>query len=460
MTETQHFLVADDDQNILIALKMLLTSQGHQVTLASQPQQVMNLIKERSFSGVLLDLNFNLDTTSGEEGLVLIEQIHQIDDNLPVIVMTGWATVELAVSAMQKGAADFIQKPWENERLLSVLNTQVTLAEQRHKSQLLSQENQLLKADAQQHDEFIAHSPAMQQVLDLIKQVAPSDVNILITGDNGTGKSLLANYLHYHSNREHHSLIQVNMGAIAENLFESEMFGHIKGAFTDAKENRIGRFELADQGSLFLDEIGNIPLSQQAKLLRVLESQQFEKVGSSKTQQVNVRVISATNANIEKLISAGEFRQDLFYRLNSIEIRLPSLAERQEDIVPLAEHFIEKYGKKYKKLPLALTHNAKQQLLDYEWPGNIRELSHSIERAVILSSKGKIDASALSLTPTAPKIENSLTNNSKQEQTLEELEKAIIIQRISHHQGNMMQAAKSLGLSRSAFYRRIDKYQL
>ena len=300
--KSQRILIADDDHNILAALKLLLSCADYEVTLASHPEQVVKLFSQESFDCVLLDLNFNLDTTSGEEGLALIEQLNKIDEIVPIVVMTGWATVELAVNAMQKGAVDFIQKPWENERVLSIVETQIRLAKQCHQAMKLNQENKLLKSDNGYFDTLIAESESMKQVLAMADQVALSDINILITGDNGTGKSLLAEHIHAKSNRNGHSLINVNMGAISENLFESEMFGHVKGAFTDARENRIGRFELADQGSLFLDEIGNIPISQQAKLLRVLESQQFEKVGASKTQQVDTRVIAATNADIEALI--------------------------------------------------------------------------------------------------------------------------------------------------------------
>lgn len=460
----RHILIADDDHNILVALKMLLSSEGFEVTMASKPAQVSQLVSEQNFDAVLLDLNFELDTTSGEEGLALIEQIYQLDNQLPIIVMTGWATVELAVTAMQKGARDFIQKPWENERLLAIVKAQLTIAEQQQKTARLTQENQLLKAASLDNQTMIAQSPAMKRVITTIEQVASSDVSILITGENGTGKSLLAEYIHQISTRHQHSLIQVNMGAISEGLFESEMFGHVKGAFTDARENRIGRFELADQGSLFLDEIGNIPSSQQAKLLRVLESQQFERVGASKTQQVDVRVISATNANMSELITTGEFRQDLLYRLNSMEIRLPALRERIEDILPLAEFYLNKFAQKYHKSALSFNDDATKALLSYSWPGNIRELNHIIERAVLLCQGNEITCEVLSLSAndleTTDDTFDDTCNVNEFAQPLETLEKAIIARRIAHFRGNMMDAAKSLGLSRSAFYRRIDKYDL
>jgi len=456
-----HILIADDDLNILAALKMLLNSEGYQVTLASQPEQILRLYQQNNFDCVMLDLNFNLDTTSGEEGLDLIEKLHQLDENIPLIGMTGWATVELAVTAMQKGAVDFVQKPWENERVLSIIDTQIKLARELHQSAKLNRENELLKAEQSHLDTLIAESDSMQQVMAMVRQVASSEINVLITGENGTGKSLLAEQIHVLSARHHHSLINVNMGAITENLFESEMFGHVKGAFTDARENRIGRFELADHGSLFLDEIGNIPVSQQSKLLRVLESQEFEKVGASKTQKVNVRIIAATNANIDSLIQQGLFRQDLLYRLNTVEIALPPLRARKDDILPMARHFLTQFAHKYQKPLLTLSPSAESALIQYDWPGNIRELNHMIERAVVLTTTDIIDTAQLAISVSG--INNTVeldTSVEDTEQPLEALEKEIIKRRIQHCNGNMNNAAKSLGLSRSAFYRRIDKYQL
>lgn len=460
----QRILIADDDHNILAALKLLLSCADYDVTLASHPEQVVKLFSQQSFDCVLLDLNFNLDTTSGEEGLAIIEQLNKMDENVPIVVMTGWATVELAVNAMQKGAADFIQKPWENERVLTIVETQIRLAKQCHQALKLNQENQLLKSDNGYFDTLIAESESMKQVLFMANQVALSDINILITGDNGTGKSLLAEHIHAKSKRKEHSLINVNMGAISESLFESEMFGHVKGAFTDARENRIGRFELADQGSLFLDEIGNIPISQQAKLLRVLESQQFEKVGASKTQQVDTRVIAATNADIEALIKAGEFRQDLLYRLNTVVLKLPSLRERIDDIMPMADHFLTVFAEKYHKQNLFFSEQATTALLTYQWPGNIRELNHMIERAVVLSTGEEICLAQLALTPAEDSSQTRQQNiddySDDLEQTLDDIDREVIQRRLQRHGGNMVDVAKSLGLSRSAFYRRIDKYNL
>ncbi len=463
-TKQPRILIADDDHNILAALKLLLSCADYDITLASQPEQVIRLFEQESFACVLLDLNFNLDTTSGEEGLVLIEQLNTIDEAVPVIVMTGWATVELAVNAMQKGAVDFIQKPWENERVLAIVETQIRLAKQCHQAKKLDQENQLLKAENGRFEPLIAESEGMKQVLTMANQVAISDINVLIIGENGTGKSLLAEHIHEMSARSEHSLINVNMGAITETLFESEMFGHVKGAFTDARANRIGRFELAEQGSLFLDEIGNIPLSQQSKLLRVLESQQFEKVGSSKTQQADVRIIAATNANIEQFVKDGLFRQDLLYRLNTVVLELPPLRQRIDDIVPMAEHFLDKFASKYQRHGLFFSALAKTELMSYQWPGNIRELNHMVERAVVLSVDEEICLTQLALTPK----NNHMVSNEQNaddysddlERKLDDIESDIIKQRLQHHGGNMLDVAKSLGLSRSAFYRRIDKYNL
>lgn len=457
-----HILVADDDHNILAALKLLLVCDGYEVTLASHPEQVTKIFEKESIDCVCLDLNFKLDTTSGEEGLALIKALNQIDESVPIVVMTGWATIDIAVSTMQNGAADFIQKPWENERVLKVIDTQIKLAKELHQSAKLNRENEILKQEQHQFNAFIAESASMQSVLKMAEQVAKSDINVLITGDNGTGKSLLAEHIHTLSARAKQSLVNVNMGAISENLFESEMFGHVKGAFTDARETRIGRFELADGGSLFLDEIGNIPLSQQSKLLRVLESSQFEKVGASKTQHADTRIISATNANIEQLIEAGHFRQDLFYRLNSVEIRLPPLRERVDDILPMANYFLNIFINKYNKPKMVFSDTAISALKQYHWPGNIRELNHMIERAIVLTSNQIIDVEQLAIVNTSNDNQTIISEVDENEfdQPLEALEKGIIQRRIQHCGGNMINTAKSLGLSRSSFYRRIDKHNL
>jgi len=415
-------------------------------------------LKKESVDLVLLDMNFQQDTTSGTEGLQLVEAIKKFDEKLPVIVMTGWATIDIAVDAMQAGAKDFIQKPWNNERIISAINTQIKLAKIDRKLQRLSQENKLLTAQSfpQSDDQIIAYSPAMQQLMSTLTDLAKSDMSILLTGDNGTGKSMLASYIHKLSARANNSFVPVNMGAIPESLFESEMFGHKKGAFTDAKDNRIGRFEMAEQGTLFLDELANIPIAQQAKLLHVLEAQKYEVVGSSKSQTADVRIVSATNSDLQKAIDDQQFRQDLFYRLNTIQLRVPSLNERIEDIEPLATHFLQMFSSKY-NLPIPhLSNDAIGQLQQYHWPGNIRELSHLMERLLFTCKKSTITGRDLLLEEAMP------CNNTTEDATLsmEDIEQRVLINRLKHHQGNATETAKSLGLSRSGFYRRMTKYGL
>ncbi|WDE13356.1 sigma-54-dependent transcriptional regulator [Thalassomonas haliotis] len=471
MSTLAKILLVDDDNDILLALKMLLMSEGYQVALTQTPEAALAALKRENFDLLLMDLNYSLDTTSGEEGLALIAAIRKDDDEIPIVVMTGWGTIEVAVATMQNGANDFIQKPWENDRLLAIINNQLKLASSEQQSKKLSQQNQLLQqqVNSELGGDIIAKSPAMQQVLAVINQVALSDASVLLTGENGTGKSLFARYIHSHSPRRDAPQICVNMGAVTETLFESEMFGHAKGAFTDAKSVRIGRFELADGGSLFLDEIANTPYSQQGKLLRVLEDREFEKVGGNKTQQVDIRLICATNADLNLAVDQQQFRKDLLYRINTITIEIPPLRSRLEDIVPLAQSFLNKTAAKYGQQVLALSAEAQSALCNYNWPGNIRELHHVMERAQILSQGKEITAQALGLTLSpapAPSTANNqpggtLTtleqNENGELDTLASLELEILEQRLSHFKGNAIKAAKSLGLSRSAFYRRLGK---
>ncbi len=467
-------LLVDDDIDILQALKILLVPEGYTVNLCQTPESALAAVKQHDFDLVLMDLNYSLDTTSGDEGIQLVESIRKLDDALPIVVMTGWATIEVAVSTMRNGANDFIQKPWDVDRLIAIISNQIKLAKSERNSQKLSQQNQLLqqKIDSEYQGELISQSTVMQTTMALIKQVAASNANILLTGENGTGKSMFARYIHEHSNRHSENQISVNMGAVSEALFESEMFGHVKGSFTDAKATRIGRFELADGGSLFLDEIANTPYSQQAKLLRVLEDQQFEKVGSNKTQSVDVRLICATNANLDEAVLAGEFRKDLLYRINTIVIEIPPLRSRKEDIVLLAQSFLAQSAQKHLKANLSLGSNAEKALVAYSWPGNIRELSHVMERAQILCKADVISVADLGLPvdvslnesiepslnlPQNPSRSISLTSTAGELLNLAEIELNIIDQRLNHFDGNALKAAKSLGLSRSAFYRRLDK---
>ncbi|KGJ92274.1 sigma-54-dependent transcriptional regulator [Colwellia psychrerythraea] len=456
-------LIADDDPRILTTLKLLLKSQNYQVVAVSSPAELLTVLARRSFCVALIDLNYQDDTTSGKEGLALVAKIRELDEYMPIVVMTGYSSVDIAVEAMKQGAADFVQKPWKNERLLNILQAQVHIQAMAKKGQKLTQENALLKAqNSHDSENIVAESIVMQQLLAQLAKLAKSDMNILFTGENGTGKSMFAGYLHQCSQRHQQSLISVNMGAITDNLFESEMFGHVKGAFTDAKETRIGRFELAEGGTIFLDEIANIPLSQQAKLLRVLEEKQFEKVGSAKTQQVDVRLVSATNASLAELISQGKFRQDLLYRINTIEIHIPALRDRVADILPLAEYFLIQFASKYGLASPQLCPQASTVLQNYQWPGNIRELSHMMERAIFLSQEQVITAADLGLTPEVTVDGTSFVNNGidSDTDTLEKIERQIIVDRLARFDNNGHETAESLGLSRSSYYRRLEKHKL
>ncbi|SHO56986.1 sigma-54-dependent transcriptional regulator [Vibrio quintilis] len=475
-------LIADDDEHILTTLRLMLKVNGFEIITAGTPEQTLASAISAEPDVALIDLNYQLDTTSGQEGFSLITQLqHQVPE-LPIVVMTGWGTIDIAVQAMKSGAADFIEKPWDNQQLLHVLHTQLRLRRSLTGQARLKRQNQLLQQQLTPDtgDDLIAASPAMMSLLDTLNAIADSDASLLLTGENGTGKSQLAHYIHRHSARREQAFVAVDMSTIPESLFESEMFGHVKGAFTDAKQQRPGRFELADQGTLLLDEIGNTPVSQQSKLLRVLESRQFEKVGSSKTQQVDVRVIAATNADLQQMIGQQTFRQDLFYRLNTFEIRIPALRERPEDILPLASHFIRRFARKYQRdiMPDALSAELLCQLQNYAWPGNIRELSHVIERMVLLCRKNHLDSALLQqVLPGQPTHHQPVAQSNQpvtkseplvtaeaspdagllQTGTLDEIEQQILRQRLDDYQGQATPAAASLGLSRSAFYRRLAK---
>src|SRR5213083_1071834 len=399
----------------------------------------------------MMDLNYTRDTTSGQEGLEVIPKLQEIDSTLPIVVMTAWATIDLAVEAMKRGARDFIPKPWDNERLMAVVRTQIELGGALRKGKRLEAANQLLRGNA---PNIIAKSPRMRPVLEIVSRVAPSDANVLITGENGTGKGLVARAIHALSNRSSHSMITVNMGGLSEGIFESELFGHVKGAFTDAKTDRAGRFELADESTLFMDEIANIPLAQQAKLLRVIETGDFERVGSSKTLHANVRIISATNANLENEVTTGRFRQDLLFRLNTIQIALPPLRDRRDDIIPLANSFLHQHAERYRKQIAGFDETAREQLLQHRFPGNVRELDHIVERAVLMTQDQQIRAPDLGLTNGGGEPRNL------EEMSLEEVEAFLIKKALARNDGNARKAAEALGLSRSAFYRRLQQYGL
>lgn len=443
-------LVADDQPQILEALRLLLRPAGYRIHAARSPAEVLTELASDSFDLLLMDLNYTRDTTSGREGMQLLSQIQAADSHVPVVVMTAWGNIDLAVEAMRLGARDFIQKPWENARLLTILRTQVELAQVQRRARMLEAENLLLRARGR--PEFIATAPAMQPLLEKIARVGPSDANVLITGEHGTGKEIVAQTLHAISSRGEQTLVAVNTGALAEGTFESELFGHVKGAFTDARADRIGRFELAHRGTLFLDEIANVPVRQQAKLLRVLETGKLERVGSSKTHRVDVRVISATNADLGAEVREGRFREDLLFRLNTIELRLPPLRERKEDIPALTAHFLARHAARYRHEIKGLSPEAVARLLQHPWPGNVRELDHTIERAVLLSHGPEIEVCDLGLQapPDASRVLDELS--------LDAVEAILVRKALMRANGNISLAAESLGLSRGALYRRLEKH--
>ena len=445
-------LVADDQPDILEALRLLLKGEGHQVETVKTPASVIKALEARDFDLLLMDLNYSRDTTSGQEGLDLLQRIQNLDATLPVVVMTAWASVDLAVEAMRHGARDFTTKPWDNPRLLATVATQIELGSAVRRYRRLEQENALLRGRS--GPELIADSPAMRPVLELIARVGPSDANVLITGENGTGKGLVAAALHAVSPRATKPLLTVNMGGLPEGVFESELFGHVKGAFTDAKTDRAGRFELADGGTLFMDEIGNIPLTQQNKLLRTLETGDFERVGSSRTQRADVRILSATNADIRASVVAGRFREDLLFRLNTIEIHLPPLRERPEDIPLLAMHFLKEHTGHYSRPVTGFDEAALAAMKACPWPGNVRQLDHAVERAVLMCQGRVIRAADLGLQASAEAAARV------DEMSLEEVEAFLIKKALARHEGNARKAADALGLSRSAFYRRLERHGL
>jgi DNA-binding NtrC family response regulator len=447
-------LIADDQADVLQALRLLLKAEGCEIETATSPAGVLAAVDARDFDVALIDLNYTRDTTSGEEGLTLLSRLQQLDTPMPVIVMTAWGTVDLAVEAMRRGARDFIQKPWDNERVLAVVRTQVELGRALRRSQRLEAENRVLRDQGTNRPTVIAESAAMRPVLDMVARVGPSEANVLITGENGTGKGTVAQSLHAVSSRASRALVTVNAGGLSEGLFESELFGHVKGAFTDAKSDRVGRFELAEGGTLFLDEIANISMGLQAKLLRVLETGEFERVGSSRTRRANVRIISATNADLSAEVTAGRFRQDLLFRLNTIEIPLPPVRDRREDIPLLARHFLGQHARRYRKTLNGFEPAAMQLLLDHAWPGNVRELDHAVERAVLMAQDELVRARDLGLRTPKDAVARI------EDMSLEEVEGFLIKKALARYDGNVSQAAKALGLSRSALYRRLQRFGL
>ena len=444
-------LIADDQHDVLVALRLLLKGAGYELDAVSSPRDLLAALKQREYGLVLMDLNYARDTTSGEEGLKTIPLIQQSDPTVPIVVMTAWSTVDVAVEAMKRGARDFVPKPWDNERLLNVVRAQMEFGNALRSSRKLEVREQTSNAAV---PKLIAKSPQMRSVRDLIGRVAPSDANVLIIGENGTGKGVVARALHALSPRSGKPLVTVNVGGLSKSLFESELFGHVKGAFTDAKSDRAGRFELAHESTLFLDEIANIPLDQQATLLRVIESGEFERLGSSKPVRTNARIIAATNANLREEVAAGRFRQDLLFRLNTIEIALAPLRERREDIEPLATNFLRQHARRYRKSVGGLDPAALEALQRYAFPGNIRELDHIIERAVLMAQDALVKPRDLGLGSGQDELLRI------EEMRLEEVESFLIKKALTRFDGNARRAAEALGLSRSTFYRRMQQYDL
>jgi len=449
-------LIVDDQLDVRMSASIALSNHGFSCVEADSPLQAMHIVTSEKIDLILLDMNYSSDTTSGQEGLTFLQQLQSKNISVPVVVMTAWASIDIAVQAMQLNAVDFIEKPWKNTRLVAIVKQQIDSAK-------LHKENARYTALSRPSitQEYFAKSPAMLELLGKAKRAAQTDANILLTGENGTGKSLLANYIHQHSSRADNRFVSVNMGAVPDSLFESELFGHKKGAFTDAKENRLGRFDIASDGTLFLDEIGSLGGNLQSKVLRVLETGEYEVVGSSQTEKTNARIISATNANLEKMIENDQFRRDLLFRLNTIELHIPPLRERPEDITLLAEQLLDKHATKYNRTGMSLSSAAHSAILLHPWVGNVRELSHCIERAVIMSDQAVINVNELSLNINlSPSQHCDNKEKNWPLMTLEESEKRALITAIKHFQGNVIEAGDYLGMSKSAIYRRLEKFDI
>ena len=448
-------LIADDQQHVLDALELLLKPQGWAVVTATSVAEVQEAVAAQPLDVVLMDLNYSRDTTSGAEGLDLLRWLRREDPSLPVVVMTAWGSVDGAVESMRLGASDYVEKPWKNEKLLATLRAQVELGRARRRSQQLEEENARLRAAAA-GPEMIAGSAAMRPVLELVARVGPSDANVLITGPHGAGKEVVARQLHAMSNRADKALVTVNSGGLGDGVFESELFGHVKGAFTDAKQSRVGCFELAHEGTIFLDEIGNMPLTQQAKLLRVLQTGEMRRVGASHTRKIDVRLISATNVDLHEAARQGTFREDLLYRLNTVEIQLPPLRERAEDIPVFASRFLQRFCGRYQREMAGFSEDAEAALLQHAWPGNVRELEHAIERAVLMARGERITVGDLGLRPAA----DAPATGTLEGMTLDDAERFLIERALERCDGNVKKAADELGLSRSALYRRLERHGL
>jgi DNA-binding NtrC family response regulator len=450
-------LVIDDNEDILLAARLLLSQHVATIHAENNPENIPSLLRNNDYDAIMLDMNFTRDVSSGHEGFQWLGRILEIDPSAVVVLITAYGDVDTAVRAIKEGAADFVLKPWHNEKLWATVSAAMNLRRTRIEANGLRQRQRQLSADLDQpFSEFIGVCPAMLQVFSVIAKVAATDASVLILGENGTGKELVAREIHRQSRRASDVFISVDVGAITESLFESELFGHVRGAFTDAREDRAGRLEVAGGGTLFLDEIGNLPLSLQTKLLSVLESRQVIRVGSNTPRPIDVRLISATNLPIHKRASSGEFRQDLLYRINTVEIHLPPLRERQADIPSLIEHFLERFRKKYNKSAMLVNPAALRMLQRYSWPGNVRELQHAVERAVIMSGSPSLEVQDFALS-----FETGVAATiALEEFNLEQVERIVIARAMDRHQGNISQAASELGLTRASLYRRIQKYGL
>jgi DNA-binding NtrC family response regulator len=453
MVGQARILVADDQADVVEALRLLLEDDGHQVTPAASPAEALARLETQDFDLALLDLNYTRDTTSGQEGLDLLERIRAIDGSLPIVIMTAWSSVPIAVEAMRRGARDYIEKPWDDDRLLACVRTQIELRRAVRRSERAEEAAGRLQRAAA----FIAESAAMRAIARTIERVAASDAAILITGEHGTGKEVVAGWLHARSDRKARPLVTMNAGGLADGVAESELFGHVKGAFTDARADRPGCFELADEGTLFLDEIANMPVRLQAKLLRVVQTGEVQRVGSSRMRYVNARILSATNANLDDEIAAGRFREDLLYRLNTVVLHLPPLRERPEDVAPLAAHFLARYTARYGKRLAGFEPAALAAMRAHAWPGNVRELAHSVERAVLMSEPGAdaLTEADLALGVRSRTIESGASTK-LDDLSLDEIEQVFIKKALARHGGDVRRAAAHLGLSRSALYRRMQ----
>jgi two-component system, NtrC family, response regulator HydG len=460
MTETRigKVLIVDDDEDVLLAAKMLLKRYAAAVTIEKNPKKIPFWLNNETFDVILLDMNFSEDTTSGKEGLQWLQEIMTRDPNAVVIMITAFGDVETAVETLKLGATDFVLKPWQNEKLVATISAATKLRNSYNEVKNLKDSKKQLVQDINlPYSEMLGESAAMKNVKSIIAKVAKTDANILILGENGTGKELVARALHRESLRANRDFIGVDMGAISESLFESELFGYKKGAFTDAKEDRAGRFELANKGTLFLDEIGNLSLNLQSKLLAVLQNREFKPLGSNRTVPIDVRLICATNLHLHQMIKENKFRQDLMYRINTVEVYLPPLRERGEDIPLLANHFLLAYCKKYNKSLKKISPQALQKIQKYHFPGNVRELQHAIERVVIMSDGNLIQPDDFFFLNQKP----DTTNENKIDSfNLDDVEKSVIDQALAKYNGNISKAAKELGLTRASLYRRLEKYGL